>query len=211
KDAGSPGSGGSRGDRGRGHGRRDAADSRVNVRTGVLTAPEPPLADDAILLEPLGRRHVTDFDWAVAGDPDIVRLTRVPTAPDATFLESWLGSYENAWLDGTRAGFAIRTRSDQAVIGFAGIVELHLEQREGEIGYAIKPEGRGRGAATGAVSLLTRWGLEELGLERLELLIDVRNTASERVAERCGYRLDGVLPSTHFKEGLPPAVAVWSR
>ena len=61
-----------------------------------LVAPEPPLADDAILLEPLGRRHVPDFEWTVAGDPEIVRFTRVPTTADASFLESWLGTYENA-------------------------------------------------------------------------------------------------------------------
>jgi RimJ/RimL family protein N-acetyltransferase len=176
-----------------------------------LAAPEPPLADDAILLEPLGRRHVPEFEWAVAGDPDIVRFTRVPTAPGASFLETWLGNYEDAWLDGTRAGFAVRAQETAAVIGFAGIVDLHLEERQGEIGYALQPAARGYGAATRAVSLLTRWGLEDLGLERVELLIDVRNTPSERVAERCGYRLDGVLRSTHFKEGLRADLGVWSR
>ena len=176
-----------------------------------LTAPEPPLADDAILLEPLGRRHVPEFEWAVAGDPDIVRFTRVPTTPGASFLESWLDGYENAWVDGTRAGFAIRAQDTAAVSGFAGIVDLHLEERQGEIGYAVRPEGRGRGTATRAVSLVTRWGLEDLGLARVELLIDVRNATSERVAERCGYRLDGVLRSTHFKEGLRADLGVWSR
>jgi RimJ/RimL family protein N-acetyltransferase len=176
----------------------------------VLAAPEPALSDDVILLEPLGRRHVSDFQWAIRGDPDIVRFTRVPTSPGPTFLEDWLGNYETAWLDGTRAGFAIRAGEDAAVIGFAGIVELHLDERQGEIGYALRPEGRGNGAATRAVSLLTRWGLEELGLARLELRIDVRNTASERVAERCGYRLDGVLRSMHVKEDLRADVGVWS-
>jgi RimJ/RimL family protein N-acetyltransferase len=176
-----------------------------------LAAPEPPLADDVNLLEPLGRRHIPDFDWAVAGDPDVVRFTRVPTTAADAFLERWLGNYEDAWLDGTRAGFVIRAQDDKAVLGFAGIVDLHLEEREGEIGYALRPEARGRGAATRAVSLLTRWGLEDLGLERVELLIDVENTASERVAERCGYRLDGVLRSRHFKEGLRADVGIWSR
>jgi RimJ/RimL family protein N-acetyltransferase len=176
-----------------------------------LIAPEPPLSDDAILLEPLGRRHVEEFGWAVDGDPDIIRFTRVPTNPDADFLAGWLGGYEDAWRDGTKAGFAIRAQDDGTLLGFAGIVALDMAGQEGEIGYALRREGRGRGAATRAVSLLTRWALEDLGLRRAELLIDVENTASERVAERCGYRLDGVLRSVHVKEGRRADLGVWSR
>jgi RimJ/RimL family protein N-acetyltransferase len=175
-----------------------------------LSRPDPPLADDVILLEPLGRKHFPELEWTVAGDPDIDRYTRIPTNADAGFLDSWLAGYETGWEYATKAGFAIRAGKEAGVIGFAGMVALDLDAREGEIGYALRPEGRGNGAATRAVSLLTRWGLEELGLQRLELRIDVRNTASERVAERCGYRLDGVLRSLHFKEGLRADVGVWS-
>ena len=176
-----------------------------------LTRPDPPLSDDAILLEPLRRSLAPEFEWAAAGDPEIVRFTLIPTNPDATFVAEWLGRYENGWLDGTRAGFAIRGADDEAALGFAAIVTLDLDKREGEIGYALPLEGRGRGTATRAVSLLTRWGLDQLGLQRLELRIDVRNTASERVAERCGYRRDGILRSLHVKEGLRGDVGVWSR
>jgi RimJ/RimL family protein N-acetyltransferase len=177
----------------------------------VIPRPEPPLADDTILLEPLGRRHVPEFGFAVAGDPDIIRFTLVPTDPGPTFLEDWLGGYEDAFDTGTKAGFAIRDTADGVMLGFAAIVRLDLEAREGEIGYALPVEARGRGTASRAVSLLTRWGLEDLGLERLELRIDVRNAASERVAARCGYRLDGVLRSVHVKEGLRTDLGVWSR
>jgi RimJ/RimL family protein N-acetyltransferase len=31
------------------------------------------------------------------------------------------------------------------------------------------------------------------------------------VAERAGYRLDGVLRSKHFKEGLRTDLGIWSR
>jgi RimJ/RimL family protein N-acetyltransferase len=176
-----------------------------------LTRPDPPLSDDAISLEPLRRSLAPEFEWAAAGEPEIVRFTLIPTNPEPTFVAEWLGRYENGWLDGTRAGFAIRGAGVEAALGFAAIVALDLDNREGEIGYALPREGRGRGTATRAVSLLTRWGLDQLGLERLELRIDVRNTASERVAERCGYRRDGILRSLHVKEGLRGDVGVWSR
>jgi RimJ/RimL family protein N-acetyltransferase len=65
--------------------------------------------------------------------------------------------------------------------------------------------------AVRALELLTGWGFHELGLERLELRIAVTNPASERVAERGGYRCEGVLRSVHFKEGRRIDVGVWSR
>jgi RimJ/RimL family protein N-acetyltransferase len=175
-----------------------------------LTPPEPQLADDAIRLEPLAASHAPEFGWAL-GDPDIIEFTRVPSDADPDFLETWLGRYEAAWADGSRAGFAIRPADGGAVIGFASYVSLDLDGRQGEIGYALAPEGRGRGAATRSVDLLTRWGFDELELMRIELWIDVRNEASARVAERCGYRLDGVLRSVHFKEGRRQDFAIWSR
>jgi RimJ/RimL family protein N-acetyltransferase len=174
-----------------------------------LTAPDPPLADDAISLEPLKQEHVPPL-LAVIDDPGIVQFTRVPSGADETFVRGWIRRYEDGWGDASRAGFAIRA-AEGGVIGFVAMVDLDLEHREGEIGYLVVPAARGRGVARRAVELLTRWGFEELGLIRLELRIDVRNPWSEVVAERSGYQRDGILRNVHFKEGVRCDLGVWSR
>jgi RimJ/RimL family protein N-acetyltransferase len=174
-----------------------------------LAPPDPPLADDLIRLEPLTQAHVPPFVELVQ-DPDVVRFTRVPAGADETFVRGWFKRYEDGWGDGSRAGFAI-VGQDGSVLGFAAIVDLDLDHREGEIGYLVAPAARGRGIAPRAVELLTRWGVDELGLLRLELRIDADNPASEKVAQRAGYRLDGVLRNVHFKEGVRSDVGVWSR
>jgi [ribosomal protein S5]-alanine N-acetyltransferase len=46
---------------------------------------------------------------------------------------------------------------------------------QGSIGYWVAKESRGRGIATGALRLVSRWGLEEVGLPRLELVTDPEN------------------------------------
>jgi RimJ/RimL family protein N-acetyltransferase len=46
---------------------------------------------------------------------------------------------------------------------------------------------------------------------RLELLISVENPASKRVAERCGYAVEGVLRSMHVREGFREDTEIWSR
>ncbi|HEX5448715.1 MAG TPA: GNAT family N-acetyltransferase [Gaiellaceae bacterium] len=175
-----------------------------------LTPPDPPLTDGVIRLEPLSARDRAAA-WEMAQDEDVKRFTYVPTNSTESWVHSWLDTYAGAWRDGTRAGFSIRSVDDGTFIGFAAIVRLDLDLRQGEIGYIVSPHARGRGVAARAVELITRWGFEELGLERLELRIDARNDASQRVAERSGYRLDGVLRSLAFKEGLRTDTGVWSR
>ena len=168
------------------------------------------LADDQIRLEPLAQGDVREL-LALVADAEIVRFTRVPTSGvDAAWVSRWIGRYEEGWGDGSRAGFAIRGENG-GLIGFAALVELDLDHGEAEIGYVVAPAARGRGVARRAVDLLTRWGFDELGLERIELRIDPENAGSVKVAERAGYRLDGVLRNVHFKEGARADVGVWSR
>jgi [ribosomal protein S5]-alanine N-acetyltransferase len=174
-----------------------------------LKPPDPPLADDLIALEPLTQAHVP-YLLGLTQDHDIVRFTRVPQGADEEFVSRWIGRYESGWADGTRAGFAVIDH-EGAPLGFAAFVELDGAAGEGEIGYAIDPRERGRGIATRSLELLTRWGLDDLGLERIELVIDVQNAVSARVAERVGYTFEGVLRSKHFKERQRSDMGIWSR
>jgi RimJ/RimL family protein N-acetyltransferase len=172
-------------------------------------APPPNLGDDTVTLEPLARALAGDMGWLLEPDPDTAAFTYIPTEPDAAFLDHWLDGYEEGWETGERAGFAIC--ADGRNLGFAAFVRLDLDAAQGELGYVLAPDGRGRGLASRAVALLTAWGFDELALERIELRIDPRNVASERVAERAGYTQEGILRSVAFKEGRRTNVGIWSR
>ena len=76
-------------------------------------------------------------------------------------------------------------------IGLGGNESSH----NASIGYWCPAEARGRGLTTRALRLLARHALEELGMQRLELMTDPDNHASQRVAEKVGFRREGVLRS----------------
>ncbi len=175
----------------------------------TLRPPEPPLADDAIRLVPLCARHEAGLD-ALTQDPDVRRYTRVPTAVPKGFAAAWLARYEEGWRDGSRAGFAIESHEGE-FLGLGLFVDLNADGRQGEIGYVVGAEARGRGVATRTLELLTHWGFAGLGLERIELWIEVTNAGSELVAERAGYRREGVLRSYWFKEEIRGDFGIWSR
>jgi RimJ/RimL family protein N-acetyltransferase len=65
----------------------------------------------------------------------------------------------------------------------------------GHIGYWIAADARDGGVCTAALRVLCRWGFDDLGLGRLELVTDPVNVASQRVAEKVGFQREGVLRS----------------
>ena len=48
--------------------------------------------------------------------------------------------------------------------------------------------------------MLARWLLDELSVARVQLQADLRNEASQRVAEKVGFTREGVLRSSRFNE-----------
>jgi RimJ/RimL family protein N-acetyltransferase len=175
----------------------------------TLSRPVEPLGDGAVSLAPLGPEHLRPLA-ALGNDPGVRRYTRVPEPFGEAEAEWWLGLYEQGWLDGSRAGFAIVDHTG-SFLGMIAFVSLRLDQREAEAGYIVAPVARGRGVATRALELLTRWGFQELGLARIELRVEVDNHASLRVAERCGYGREGVLRNVHVKRNRRGDMAIYAR
>jgi RimJ/RimL family protein N-acetyltransferase len=163
-----------------------------------------------VTLEPFGERHLPGLT-AMLGDPDLLRFTRFPDPPPEGFARDWLDRYEEGRRDGTREVFAA-AGPDGAFLGVALAARIDVVGQEAELGYLVAPEARGRGVATAMLDELTRWAFEERGLQRVQLVIDVDNQASQAVAQRCGYVPEGTLRSTFVKVGAPRAdVAIWSR
>ena len=72
---------------------------------------------------------------------------------------------------------------------FIGNIELMDAEGEcGELGIAITAAMQNRGFGTEAVSALTAYGFDRLGLRRIFLRTDPQNAAALRVYEKCGFR-----------------------
>jgi RimJ/RimL family protein N-acetyltransferase len=169
-----------------------------------------PLVNGDIRLEPLTGEHAPAMD-ALALDEDVARFTRVPEPVPDGFGGMWVERYMRGRDEGTNAGFAITDSQKGGFLGFVALVKVDLETQEAEAGYIVASHARGRGVATRALRILTAWAFAELPLERIELLIDVANPASEIVAKRCGYTREGVLRWTYLKPGLRSDTIVYSK
>jgi RimJ/RimL family protein N-acetyltransferase len=175
----------------------------------LLAPPDPPLEDGSIRLVPLRDEHL-DGMAALGGDLETARFTYVQVPFDRDAARDWLDRYVRGWVEGTLAGFAIERAEGAAFLGFIALVHFDAGGRQAEIGYIVAAPARGKGVAGRALRLVSDWCLHGLGLERIELRIDVENVPSVRVAERLGYVREGVLRSVHLKQGLRIDQAVYS-
>lgn len=82
------------------------------------------------------------------------------------------------------------------LVGSAGLHRTDWSLPRTEVGYWIRSSEVGKGYATEAVSGLTDWAIHVLGAKRVELIAGGDNKGSRAVAERCGYRLEGILHNT---------------
>jgi len=86
--------------------------------------------------------------------------------------------------------------ADGLTDAYLGETMLALSEHSvGEVGCCLVPVGRGHRIATEALRLLTDWAFAELGLGRVQVFVAPENVAALELAERTGFRREGVLRS----------------
>ena len=98
------------------------------------------------------------------------------------------------WDNQSQFVFAIRDNDGQFV-GTCALNEIHPLHRRANLGYWLRTSEWGKGYATEAASIVAAFGIEQLDLARVEIVVEVTNRRSQRVAERVGARREGVLTS----------------
>jgi RimJ/RimL family protein N-acetyltransferase len=144
------------------------------------------LRDGDLVLRPW---TVDDVPAIVEGCNDSEIARWIPTIPHPYTEED-----ARAFLRGeaTPAHEAMAVELGARVVGGIGI-GLSSSGYRASIGYWIAASARGQGICTRALRLLTRYAFEDLQLPSVQLVTDPDNIASQRVAEKVGFRREGVL------------------
>lgn len=136
----------------------------------------------------LRRWSIDDAPWyaaTVTGDQLIQQFTAELPTVTAEDVRSAISELL-AQPDGA-AGFLIADADSHQRLGN---IALTYEDGIGDISYWLADYARGRGVATQALSLFTRWAHTVLDLSELRLWAHVDNHGSRAVAERAGYLRD---------------------
>jgi RimJ/RimL family protein N-acetyltransferase len=126
------------------------------------------------------RRFLASLPW-VAAEP----------SPEAS--EAWCRNAAANFLARRDLPFLMFERESGALVGATGLHRTVWETPRTEIGYWCRTTRAGRGYVSEAVAAVARYAHENLRAVRVEIVTDEANLASRRVAERCGFELEGVL------------------
>ncbi|HEX79503.1 MAG TPA: GNAT family N-acetyltransferase [Dehalococcoidia bacterium] len=153
------------------------------------------LTDGKIILRPLDRQDEVPLYEAVRETLDDLMPWLPFCRHDYSIKETriWLKGRDEEWQMGISYDFAIIDAVSGDLMGVGGINHVIDEFKMANLGYWIRKSCMGRGIAVAAVRLLAAFGFDELGLNRIEIIPDVRNKRSQRVAEKSGAKREGIL------------------
>jgi RimJ/RimL family protein N-acetyltransferase len=156
----------------------------------------------------LRRFELSDVDamMAWASDPEVAAFCRWEAYSSTESLLAYLRDtvLPHPWFR------AICLAGDGHPVGAVSL-EPTADACRGELGYVLARAHWGKGVATAAVrrALAAVFGEVE-GLARVEALVDVDNAASHRVAEKAGFRREGVLRRHYWHKGRARDLVIYS-
>jgi len=123
----------------------------------------------------------------------LASLPWVAAEPSPEVSEAWCRNAAANFLARRDLPFLMFEREGGALVGATGLHRTVWETPRTEIGYWCRTTRAGRGYVSEAVAAVARYAHENLRAVRVEIVTDEANLASRRVAERCGFELEGVL------------------
>lgn len=160
------------------------------------------------MLRPWERRDAPAVT-AACQDPEIPRWTVVPPHYTERHARDFIAGTAVDLRNGRELALAV-VDAEGGLVGAVGLSNFDWPDLKAEIGYWIAAEARRRAIGTRATRLLAEWAIRQLGLERVELLANPRNEASQRLAERAGFTREGTLRRYRRRHGVREDLVMFS-
>jgi ribosomal-protein-alanine N-acetyltransferase len=135
-------------------------------------------------------REYKDDDVAglheIFSDVETMKYYQAPFSIEET--QGWIKRNQKRYMDDSFGLWAVCLKETTKLIGDCGLVKQNVDGRtEVEIGYHINKYYWSKGFASEAAKACMEYGFDKLGLHKLISIIDPKNMASIRVAEKIGF------------------------
>ncbi len=152
----------------------------------------PELTSARLRLRPLDG---TDIDalFAIFSNPEITRYWSSATMTSPADAKALLAEIEDLQARGELMEWGLERREDGALVGTCSLSNIDLDNRRGEIGFALGRFAWGHGYMREALPVLVEYAFTTLNLHRLEADVDPRNASSLRLLESLGFKIEGHL------------------
>lgn len=98
----------------------------------------------------------------------------------------WIDRCRAGWRAGNHFAFPLFDVDSGRLLGSAGLSQLDALHRRANLGYWVRQSCQRQGIGAAAARLVARFGFEQLGLARIEIVVLPANRPSRAVAEKTG-------------------------
>jgi len=132
--------------------------------------------------------------------PDIIKYYGVSYhSMEATKaqLDFFAGLEENE----TGIWWAVCSPDNSIFYGAGGLNDLKREHKKAEIGFWLLSDHWGKGIMLEAIPLICKYGFEELGLHRIEGIVETKNSNCKKAMAKLNFSHEGTMIDCEIKNG----------
>jgi len=111
-------------------------------------------------------------------------------------FRKYINSCKQRYANHTEMGYVIM--QNQVMIGRLGLHNIDLHNKSGSIGYWLGKEWVGKGIITRCCKAAIYEGFSNLHLNRIEIRAATANFKSQAIAERLGFKKEGIIRQGEF-------------
>jgi RimJ/RimL family protein N-acetyltransferase len=105
---------------------------------------------------------------------------------------AWIAHCQAGWRSGTHFAFALVAANSGEVLGGAGLSQRNQIHRCANLGYWVRQSRQRQGMGSAAARLVARYGFEQLGLIRIEVIVLPDNAPSRATAASIGAKFETI-------------------
>ncbi|MGW6931077.1 GNAT family N-acetyltransferase [Lentzea sp. NPDC054927] len=133
---------------------------------------------------------------------------RIDGAPAAEIFIQYL---DDGWKHDSRWSWAVCEATTAEVLAGVVIRDVDLGFGLAEVMCWTQPKHRGKGVLPAALNSVLSWAYGAMEIHRISYRHAVSDQAAQRVAEKCGFTLEGRLREEAIVDGQREDVLLWSR
>jgi [ribosomal protein S5]-alanine N-acetyltransferase len=168
----------------------------------------PTLVAGRVRLRQLGEEDVSSL-FRIFGDPEVAQYWGHSVLSDIGAAKALLADIHRQFGQKTLFQWGVEIVASGEIAGTCTFASLDLENRRGEVGFALAKCFWGFGYMTEALPALLRFGFNEMRLHRVWADTDPRNERSIRTLERLGFEREGLLREHYLVHGEPQDAIVY--
>lgn len=169
----------------------------------------PTLTTERLILRKITIEDIDDM-YAYASNDEVSKYLTWETHRNITDTKDYIKLILNNYKNNKIAPWGIEHKETKKMIGSIDFVNWFPNDKVAEIGYVLSQDYWGKGLMTEAARELIAFGFEKMDLIRIQARCFTKNFGSERIMQKTGMTLEGIMRKAMFTKGAHQDIKLYS-